>query len=86
MVFPNFTAPADLPSPALPLQDRPRRPLPSFARPHPEGHSLGFLLGRGRCTATAQADGGLRDSPAVYWDRGVAPRPCKPGHDSMPSA
>ena len=68
---------------ALPLQGRPRRPLPSFTSPHPEGHNLGFFLGRGRCTATAQADGGLRDSPAAYWDRGVNPRPSKPGSHAL---
>lgn len=49
-----------LTSPALSLQGCPRKPPPSFTSPHPEGHNLGFLLERGRCTATAQAEGGLK--------------------------
>lgn len=49
-----------LTSPALPPQDRPRRLLPSFTSPHPECRELGFLLERGRCTATAQAEGRLK--------------------------
>ena len=72
--------------PALSPQGRPRRPPPSFTSPHPEGHSLGFLLERGRCTATAQAEGGMkiafveeavgRRSRLVFGPAPDAPRSC----------
>ena len=53
--------------PGLSLQGCLRRPPPSFTSPS-EGHNLGFLLERGRCTATAQAEGGLKTG---LWASGI---------------
>ena len=57
-------------SAALFPQGRLRRPLPSFASPHSGNDHLGLLLDRGRCTATAQVEGGLK---AAFADYRVAP-------------